>query len=111
MLVDDDIIWRAQDRFPLGNLGGTLRLTDDEPSEPTIRPFALQNVSYSTEGHPYRMPQIELCPERQIGLVDGEVAHRVLKAAATMTQYDTDGRDAIAVDYMEDDWPPAEEDD
>ena len=108
MLVDDDIMWRAQDRFPLGSVGGAFRLADNEPSSTATRPFALQNVSYSTGEHAYRTPQIDLCPERQIGLVDGKVAYEVLGAAPTMTKYDTDGRDSIAVDYMEDDWPEPE---
>jgi hypothetical protein len=101
--LGDDMMWRDRDRFPLGKRGGEIRLLDEEPSSPGVRPFGLQNLTYSTGENAYRRPRIELCPERQIGLVDGKVAHEVVGSAPSMTKYDTDGQDILVVDYAEDD--------
>ncbi|TDW95199.1 hypothetical protein EV137_2533 [Kribbella pratensis] len=44
-----------------------------------------------------------LCPERQVGLVDGRPAIDVMPVAASMTQTESDGKDVLTVDWAVDD--------
>lgn len=100
----DDVLWRDQDRFPLGVRAGELPLSFAARSQPGTRPFAMQQVRYSEPGRGFhRTAAIIVCRRRQIGVVDGRPLREVYSAAPSMTKYDTDGKDVLVVDYVEDD--------
>ena len=100
----DDHLWRDQDRFPLGARGGEFRLSPEAPSGPGTRPFAMQEVRYSAgEQTFHRTGTVTVCPDRQIGVLDGRALREVYSMAPSMTKYDTDGQDVLVVDYAEDD--------
>jgi putative ATP-grasp target RiPP len=90
-------MWQDQDRFPLSS-AQAMETTDD-----FVRPFGLRFVDYSPGRPRFSRPEVTLCRERQIGLVEGQVATEVLPVAATMTQTESDGKDVLAVDWMVDD--------
>jgi putative ATP-grasp target RiPP len=90
-------MWQDQDRFPLSSAQAT------ETPDDFVRPFGLRFVDYSPGRPRFSRPEVTLCRERQIGLVDGQVATEVLPVAATMTQTESDGKDVLAVDWMVDD--------
>lgn len=91
-------MWQDQDRFPLSTAQVAETTTDE-----FVRPFGLRFVEYSPGRPRFSRPNVTLCRQRQIGLVDGEVAVEVMPVAATMTQTESDGKDVLAVDWMTDD--------
>lgn len=94
-------MWRECERFPTGQPGGTVVISEAAPSGEEIRPFGLRFVRYArTAGSP--RPVMTWCPDRQIGLIDGKPSF-TCEDAPSMTKYDTDGKDVLVVDYAEDD--------
>lgn len=91
-------MWQDKDRFPLSS-AQVAEITVDE----FVRPFGLRFVDYSPGRPRFSRPNVTLCQERQIGLVDGRVATEVMPVAATMTQTESDGKDVLTVDWMADD--------
>ncbi|TCC56161.1 hypothetical protein E0H73_33960 [Kribbella pittospori] len=92
-------MWREHDRFPLSALdpGGS------RPPQAIGRPFGLRFVVYSPGRPRFTRPEVTLCPQRQIGLVGGVPTSEVMPMAATMTSYESDGKDVLTVDWMTDD--------
>jgi hypothetical protein len=62
-------MWQDQDRFPLSS-AQVAEIAVDE----FVRPFGLRFVDYSPGRPRFSRPNVTLCRERQIGLVDGRVA-------------------------------------
>ncbi|MEV8376735.1 hypothetical protein AB0P21_28590 [Kribbella sp. NPDC056861] len=91
-------MWQDQDRFPLSSAQASEALTED-----LVRPFGLRFVDHSPGRPRFTRPRVTLCGERQVGLVDGQLATGVMPLAATMTQTESDGKDVLAVDWMVDD--------
>ncbi len=91
-------MWREQDRFPVSALDPA-----GNASTQAVRPLGLQFVAYSPGRPRFNRPQVMLCPHRQVGLVDGMPASEVMPMAATMTSYESDGKDVLTVDWMTDD--------
>jgi putative ATP-grasp target RiPP len=92
-------MWREHDRFPVSALDPA----SISPAESAQRPFGLRFVTYSPGRPRFNRPQVTLCPHRQIGLVGGAPASEVMPMAATMTSYESDGKDVLVVDWMTDD--------
>jgi putative ATP-grasp target RiPP len=92
-------MWREQDRFPVSALDPA----ENRPAATTSRPFGLRFVDYSPGRPRFTRPEVKLCPQAQIGLVDGVPASEALPTAATMTSYESDGKDVLTVDWMTDD--------
>ncbi|WP_329483093.1 hypothetical protein OG555_12960 [Kribbella sp. NBC_01484] len=92
-------MWREHDRFPVS----TLDPAGGSPAEAAVRPFGLRFVDYSPGRPRFTRPGVTLCPQRQVGLVGGAPASEVMPMAATMTSYESDGKDVLAVDWMTDD--------
>jgi putative ATP-grasp target RiPP len=94
-------MWRDRDRFPVSTLdpaGGSL------PEPPTAaRPFGLRFIDYSPGRPRFTRPEVTLCPQRQVGLVDGLPASQVMPMAASMTSFESDGKDVLTVDWATDD--------
>jgi putative ATP-grasp target RiPP len=76
-------MWREHDRFPVS----TLDPAGSAPADAVVavRPFGLQFVAYSPGRPRFKRPEVMLCPQRQVGLVDGMPASEVMPMAATMT--------------------------
>ncbi|MGW1340931.1 hypothetical protein ACWCOV_07730 [Kribbella sp. NPDC002412] len=68
-----------------------------------MRPFGLQFADYSPGRPRFSRPEVTLCPRRQIGLVTGLPASEVMPMAATMTSFESDGKDVLTVDWATDD--------
>lgn len=91
-------MWQDKDRFPLSSAQVAEIAGDD-----FVRPFGLRFVDYSAGRPRFNRPNVTLCRERQVGLVDGRVATEVMPVAASMTQTESDGKDVLTVDWMTDD--------
>jgi putative ATP-grasp target RiPP len=94
-------MWRDRDRFPVSDLDPANGNASERQA--SIRPFGLRFVDYSPGRPKFVRPEVTLCPRRQIGLVDGVPASQVMPMAATMTSYESDGKDVLTVDWMTDD--------
>ncbi|WP_433014700.1 hypothetical protein [Kribbella sp. CA-294648] len=94
----ENIMWQDQDRFPLSSMQGAETSADE-----FVRPFGLRFVDYSPGRPRFNPPTVTLCRERQVGLVNGQLATEVMPVAATMTQTESDGKDVLTVDWMADD--------
>jgi putative ATP-grasp target RiPP len=92
-------MWCEHDRFPVS----TLDPAGSQVAEATTRPFGLRFVDYSPGRPRFSRPEVTLCPQRQIGMVAGVPASEVMPTAATMTSYESDGKDVLTVDWMADD--------
>ncbi|GAB2665107.1 putative ATP-grasp-modified RiPP [Kribbella swartbergensis] len=95
-------MWRDQDRFPVSNLDPADTKSRRKPPI-AVRPFGLRFADYSPGRPRFIRPEVTLCPERQIGVVDGQPASQVMPAAATMTSVESDGKDVLTVDWATDD--------
>lgn len=91
-------MWQEQDRFPLSSTQ-----VADTTTDRFVRPFGLRFVDYSPGRPRFSRPKVTLCRERQVGLVDGQVATEAMPVAASMTQTESDGKDVLAVDWSVDD--------
>lgn len=95
-------MWRDRDRFPATTIDGAAAVTEDTENHST-RPFGLRFVDYSPGRPRFVRPEVTLCPDLQIGLVDGEAAIDVMPVAASMSQFESDGKDVLVVDWGTDD--------
>ena len=95
-------MWRDHDRFPVSSLAPT---RSNPPGQPPVvaRPFGLRFVDYSPGRPRFSRPEVKLCPQRQIGVVDGQPASQVMPMAASMTSVESDGKDVLTVDWATDD--------
>ncbi|MFI7060324.1 putative ATP-grasp-modified RiPP [Kribbella sp. NPDC050124] len=95
-------MWRDRDRFPVSTVdpGGSGAA---QPKPSVVRPFGLRFVDYSPGRPRFSRPQVTLCPRRQVGVVDGLPASEVMPMAATMTSFESDGKDVLTVDWATDD--------
>ncbi|ONI67219.1 hypothetical protein BWI15_29130 [Kribbella sp. ALI-6-A] len=91
-------MWQDEDRFSLSSTQVPVIAVQE-----FVRPFGLRFVDYSPGRPRFSRPNVTLCRERQIGLVDGRVATEVMPVAATMTHTESDGKDVLTVDWMADD--------
>lgn len=99
-------MWRDQDRFPVSTYGPADRISaadDYETTEEALRPFGLRFVAYSPGRPRFTRSEVSLCPERQVGVVEGRLASEVMPMAATMTSFESDGKDVLKVDWAKDD--------
>lgn len=94
-------MWREHDRFPVSTIDPAGGHAAEVPA--AVRPFGLRYVAYSPGRPRFTRPEVRLCPRRQVGLVDGVPASEVMPTAATMTSYESDGKDVLTVDWMTDD--------
>lgn len=99
----DDPLAGEHTRFPLGTKGGVFAVSDAEPSDETVRPFGLRFVTWNpgTVHIPY--DRVEVCPDTQVGLLDGEPLTTVLPMAKTTCHHNSDGDTVITLDYVDDD--------
>lgn len=80
-----------------------------EPSERTgthgeTLPFVLSFARPIGTADRAKRPAVTLCPDRQIGVLDGRPVMEVAAMAGrTTSQLVSDGQDAIALDFEEDD--------
>lgn len=93
-------MWRDHDRVPASALdpAGSSHAEQTAP-----RPFGLRFVDYSPGRPRFTRPQVTLCAQQQVGLVDGVPASQVMPMAASMTQFESDGKDVLTVDWGTDD--------
>lgn len=95
-------MWRDHDRFPVSTVDPAG--SDRAQREPRlVRAFGLRFVDYSPGRPRFTRPEVTLCPRRQIGLVAGRPAGEVMPMAATMTSFESDGKDVLTVDWATDD--------
>jgi putative ATP-grasp target RiPP len=94
-------MWREHDRFPASTIDPAGTVSAEAMA--VVRPFGLRFVTYSPGRPRFNRPEVMLCPHRQVGLVDGVPASEVMPVAATMTSYESDGKDVLTVDWMADD--------
>jgi len=93
-------MWRDRDRFPASALDPAGSSHADPPAP---RPFGLRFVDYSPGRPRFTRPEVTLCTQQQVGLVDGVPASQVMPMAASMTQFESDGKDVLTVDWGTDD--------
>jgi putative ATP-grasp target RiPP len=113
-------VWRDRDRFPTSTTDPETDPSTDPETEPVVllgsgsvaapvaapvavRPFGLRFVDYSPGRPRFTRPQVSLCPDRQVGVVAGELASDLMPMAATMTSVESDGKDVLRVDWVKDD--------
>jgi hypothetical protein len=95
-------MWRDQDRFPVSSLEPA-RSNRPERRSVATQPFGLRFVDRSPGRPRFIRPDVTLCPRRQIGLVARQLASDVMPMAATMTSFESDGKDVLTVDWATDD--------